>query len=97
MPMGRNLGRRQVPQLQKPDVRTRHTKHQCVPRRSKAVPHTALLNTFYLYINFPLSEKLIWHVSASSGQKDAARENYQRAYGFDKTLKEAKDSADKLI
>jgi hypothetical protein len=43
-----------------------------VPRRSKAVPHTAVLNDLYLYINLHLPKKLIWHVSASSGQKDAA-------------------------
>jgi tetratricopeptide (TPR) repeat protein len=30
------------------------------------------------------------------GQKDEARLNYQRAYGLDKTITEAKDSADKL-
>jgi tetratricopeptide (TPR) repeat protein len=30
------------------------------------------------------------------GQKDEARLNYQRAYGLDKTLVQAKDSADKL-
>ncbi|MCW3117337.1 MAG: hypothetical protein JWM28_1419 [Chitinophagaceae bacterium] len=30
------------------------------------------------------------------GQKDEAKENYRRAYGFDKTLTEAKDSADKI-
>ncbi|MES1218233.1 MAG: tetratricopeptide repeat protein [Bacteroidota bacterium] len=32
----------------------------------------------------------------ASGKKDEAKENYQRAYGFDKTLTEAKDSADKI-
>jgi tetratricopeptide (TPR) repeat protein len=30
------------------------------------------------------------------GQKTEAKENYQRAFGFDKTLTEAKDSADKI-
>ena len=32
----------------------------------------------------------------SSGQNMEAKENYQRAYGLDKTLTEAKDSADKI-
>ena len=32
----------------------------------------------------------------ASGQKAEAKENYQRAYAFDKTLSEAKDSADRI-
>jgi tetratricopeptide (TPR) repeat protein len=32
----------------------------------------------------------------ATGQKEEARLNYQRAYGLDKTLKEAKEAADKL-
>lgn len=54
------------------EIETKHTKHQWVPRRSKAFPHTALLNDLYLYITFHLPKTLIWHVSASGGQKDAA-------------------------
>jgi hypothetical protein len=35
-------------------------------------------------------------IKQSLGNKDEARLNYQRAYGLDKTLTEAKDSADRL-
>jgi hypothetical protein len=57
---------------EKTEIEAKHTKHQWVPRRSKAVPQTAVLNDLYLYINLHLPKKLIWHVSASRGQKDAA-------------------------
>lgn len=44
----------------------------------------------------PLPYYWIGKTQQALGKKDEARLNYQRAYGLDKTLTEAKDSADRL-
>jgi tetratricopeptide (TPR) repeat protein len=58
------------------------------------------LKTFQFTTTIFPSEALPYYWIGKSqqalGNKDEARLNYQRAYGLDKTLTEAKDSADRL-
>lgn len=58
------------------------------------------LKTFQFTTTIFPSEALPYYWTAKSqqalGNKDEARLNYQRAYGLDKTLTEAKDSAERL-
>ncbi|MGZ3852701.1 MAG: tetratricopeptide repeat protein [Flavisolibacter sp.] len=58
------------------------------------------MKTFQLTTTVFPSEALPYYwmgkVQQALGKKDEARLNYQRAYGLDKTLTEAKDSADRL-
>jgi len=58
------------------------------------------LNVFELLstISPSLADAYYWIAKCqqSSGQNKDAKENYQRAFGLDKTLTEAKDSADKI-
>jgi tetratricopeptide (TPR) repeat protein len=58
------------------------------------------LKTFQLTTTVFPSEALPYYwigkAQQALGKKDEARLNYQRAYGLDKTLAEAKDSADRL-
>ncbi|MFL5739740.1 MAG: tetratricopeptide repeat protein [Flavisolibacter sp.] len=62
--------------------------------------YAAALKTFELAstITPTYAEAYLWigKTQEAMGKKDDARLNYQRAYGLDKTLKEAKDAAERL-